>query len=41
MTAAIKAIPGKTELVIVEKGGHGLPVTSVGAIADKFRSFVG
>jgi hypothetical protein len=41
MTAAIKAIPGKTELMIVEKGGHGLPVTSVGAIAEKFRAFVG
>lgn len=41
MTAAITAIPGKTELMIVEKGGHGLPVTSVGAVAEKFRAFVG
>jgi predicted alpha/beta-hydrolase family hydrolase len=40
LRTAIKAIPGPTELVIVEKAGHGLPVAAVADVAAKFREFV-
>lgn len=40
LRTAIKAIPGPTELVTVEKAGHGLPVAAVDGVATKFREFV-